>query len=519
MKLLRTALVLSLVMCTLLSQAQIGSYFDKFRPAKKWSLGLQLSPTHTMSDADNIQLGFAYGLHVKYSVSQSFGLKIQGNLGTLKGNREDHDISGNKADGRNSTSGADNRADGKNTFNAGNQAPSDDSYFFKNNFKEVSVTTVFTLGNISFLRPLRNWQLFLFTGFGTIWSDVQGEFGDPQDARNYYATFGDNYFNVVRDGQGTIQNAKTTYEGRNFTVPFGFGVKRNLGRVLDLGLEYRMNYTRSDNLDAFSFPVWRNRYADFYGLLGIQASFKLGGKDNIKDHYDWLNPVESIYKTMDSLEKIGEKVELLLVDSDGDGVADYYDTEPETEEGAWAWGNGVAADIDGDKVPDFRDDQPFSEKGSIVDANGVMVDKDRDGVPDYRDDDTNTPAAYFVKPDGTHEVRTSGGGAGCCNCDDVILPSIIFDPGSSIIKPEFYGVLYSVAEKMKECPNLEIIATGYSVRSKAQSNLSVTRTNAIIKHLNQTYSVPRDRFGVDTNGFAPGDLEYSSRRIDLFKRP
>jgi len=471
-----------------------------------------------MSDADNIQLGFAYGLHVKYSVSQSFGLKLTGNLGTLRGSREEHDISGNKKDGRNSRNDPDNTADGDNEFNDGNQAPSEDSYWFKNNFKEVSMTTVFTLGNISFLRPLRKWQLFLFTGFGTIWSDVTGGFGVPQDARNYVASWGENYFDIIRDQTSTIIDARTQYQGRNFTVPFGFGVKRNFGRLLDIGIEYRNNYTRSDNLDAFSFPVWRNRYADFYGLLGIQASLKLGGKDNIKEHYDWLNPVESIYKTMDSLEKIGEKVELLLVDTDGDGVADYYDKEPDTEEGAWAWGSGVAADIDGDKVPDYRDDEPFSEKGSIVDENGVMIDVDNDKVPDYRDEDTKTPAAFFVKPDGTHEVKVAGGGAGCCNCDDVILPSIIFDDGSTRVKPEFYGVLYSVAEKMKECPNLEIIATGYALRSKSQANLAVKRTNAIIEHLNQTYSIPRDRFGVDTEGFAPSDLQYRGRRIDLQKR-
>jgi len=102
MKIFKTLVVAFLISANLVTQAQIGSYFDKFRPAKKWSLGVQLSPTHTMSDADNIQLGFAYGLHVKYSVSQSFGLKLQGNIGTLRGSRDEHDISGNKSDGRNS---------------------------------------------------------------------------------------------------------------------------------------------------------------------------------------------------------------------------------------------------------------------------------------------------------------------------------------------------------------------------------------------------------------------------------
>ena len=235
--------------------------------------------------------------------------------------------------------------------------------------------------------------------------------------------------------------------------------------------------------------------------------------EEITDHYDWLNPVADIYESLDSLEDIEEKVGLLLEDTDGDGTPDYYDQEPNTEKGAWTWDNGVTVDLDEDDVPDYRDDEPASEKGSIVDAKGVMVDKDKDRVPDYRDDDTNTPEGVFVRPNGTHDA--GGVGGACCNCNDVTLPTIIFDRGSSKVKPEFYGVLYSVAEKMKECPDLEVKATGYAIRSKSQANLAVKRTNAIIEHLNQTYNIPRDRFEVNTEGDAPSGLEYSDRRIDL----
>ena len=40
--------------------------------------------------------------------------------------------------------------------------------------------------------------------------------------------------------------------GRNFTLPFGFGVKRNFGKKLDVGLEWKTRWTRSDALDGFS---------------------------------------------------------------------------------------------------------------------------------------------------------------------------------------------------------------------------------------------------------------------------
>lgn len=493
-----------------IASAQITNYFEKFRPAKKWSVGLQISPTHSMGDADDYQPGLAFGAHVKYSVSQTFGVKVNGNIGTLTGSRNKNAISGNGNGGRYTKSGA----DGETSFNAGNQAPTDDSYSFTNNFKDFNVTANLTLGNISFLRPLRKVQMYFLTGFGVIWSDVKGSYDLTADAQDIYKQFGSEFLTAEYDDNGNFVNASTYYKGHNFTIPFGLGVKRNFGKWFDLGIEYKNHYTRSDNIDGYSYPVWRNRTFDFYGLLSVQGSIKLGGKDGIDDHYDWLNPVESIYSTLDSLEELEKKVDLMLLDTDGDGVGDYWDKEPDTEKDTWVWGSGETADIDMDGVPDSKDAEPYSERGAIVDADGVMVDVDKDGVPDYRDEDTKTPAGAMVNPRTGVEIKTGGG---CCDCEDVILPAIVFDNGSARIKPEFYGALYSVAEKMKACPDLKVLASGYSVRSKAASQLAAKRANAIIDYLNSNYNIPRDRFTMDTDGAAPEGSDFPTRRIDMSK--
>lgn len=509
MKRFKIALLTAALFSSHVASAQITNYFEKFRPAKRWSVGLQISPTHTMSDADDFRPGLAFGAHVKYSVSQTFGLKLNGNIGTLNGSRQEQDISGNGGNHRQGSN-----PDQEETFNAGNQAPTEDSYFFTNNFKDLNLTAHLTLGNISFLRPLRKWQIFFFTGFGVLWSDVKGQYETTADASLAYNYWGDDYFTPEYDGNGNFTNAISTYKGNNFTIPFGVGFKRDLGKWLDVGIEYKNHWTRTDNIDAFSFPIWRNRTFDFYGLLSLQASIKLGGKDGIDDHYDWLNPVESIYSTLDSLEDIKDKVDLLLLDTDEDGVADYFDKEPDTEKDAWVWGSGEAADIDLDGIVDSKDAEPFSERGAIVDADGVMVDEDKDGVPDYRDEDTKTQPGMVVNPRTGVAIKAGGS---CCDCDDVILPSLVFDAGSSRIKPEFYGSLYNIAEKMKACPDLNVLASGYAVRSKSGSQLAAKRANAIVDYLNANYNIPRDRFSVDTDRAAPQGLDYSSQRIDLSK--
>jgi len=59
------------------------------------------------------------------------------------------------------------------------------------------------------------------------------------------------------------------------------------------------------------------------------------------------------------------------VDSDGDGVTDMYDKEPNTPKESRVYGNGVSIDSDMDAIPDYRDDCPFV-KGP-VDRNGCPI--------------------------------------------------------------------------------------------------------------------------------------------------
>ena len=299
MKNLKLILVTLSLLSFMFTEAQQPgeSYFEKFRPGKKWSVGLQISPTHLNGDADDAKIGLSGGAHIKYSISQSFGLKLSGNLGVLNGGRVDQDFSGNKKDGRWGTNTVQTQNPDDNQFNGGNQAPTDEEYTVRNSYKDVNLVAVYTLGNISFLRPLRKIQLFSFFGVGTIWSDAVGEFSGV-DAQNAFEDWGSEYVNAL-DAAGNPTNVKadvataeTYYKGRNLTIPFGFGIKRDFGKWLDLGLEWRTNWTRSDNLDAFSFPIWRNRYSDYYSTLGLQASIKLG-KKGVDEHYDWLNPMEN----------------------------------------------------------------------------------------------------------------------------------------------------------------------------------------------------------------------------------
>ena len=96
----------------------------------------------------------------------------------------------------------------------------------------------------------------------------------------------------------------------------------------------------------------------------------------------------------------------------------------------------------------------------------------------------------------------------------LFFPSIIFDNGSSKIPSAAYGILYMIAEKMKQCPELTITTIGYAPNKPAEQ-LAWKRANAIIDHLEANYGIDRSRIGVDYTTGSSG--EYSSRRIDMTK--
>ena len=469
------------------SQAQ-GDYFSKFRPAQKWSIGAQFSPTFGHSDAPNENLSFSGGLHLKYSVSQTVGFKASTNLGSMVGNRN-----------------------GTTNFWSSTRSESGDSYEYTNKFMDADVSAVITAGNWSFLRPLRKLQTYVSAGVGIIKSDVEGSFADGADANSYFRSFPNSFVgydanNIETTEPAAVVQAKSSYANTDLTYPLGLGLKYNLSKNFDLGLEWKTRLTRSDKLDAFSFDVKNNRAWDYYSTLGVQLAFKFGNKDR-DDHYDWLNPVETLFTDIDSINK---GIKKLMADTDGDGVGDYFDKDNETPKGVKTYGDGTAVDTDGDGVPDSQDQEKFSLV-TDVDENGIAKDDDNDGIPNSLDEEPNSASGSIVDAKGkTIEINNSS-----YNCRNVTLPTIMFDGGSSQISSSSYGVLYTLAEKLRMCPSLNITATGYT-QSKSGERLAWKRANAIIDHLEANYGIERSRISID---YAAGSgIEFASKRIDFTQK-
>jgi outer membrane protein OmpA-like peptidoglycan-associated protein len=453
-----------------------ASYFVD-RRAMKFALGVRFGGTAFHGDADVILPGLNGGLFAKYSISQTFGLRGEFNMGRLRGERYDQ---------------------GPTAFK--------DNFSFVSNYQDWNLQMHFTLGNISFLRPMRTSQLYLFLGVG------QGSFNSTStfvDQRlflgDYYLT---NYFGQGAPNPNLGREVEEPWEGRRMIVPFGFGTKFYINRRIDLGLEYRMTYTRTDDIDVYNTAIFQNRFLDMYSNLNATVAFKLGNSN--PQHYDWLSPVESL---SDKMSGIQNKIDDLTKDSDNDGVSDFFDKDPETPDDCEVYGSGKPVDTDGDGIPDCRDEEPFSPRGAEVDERGVAIDSDGDGVPDILDMEPNTPRGAIVDASG-RQIKSG------VPCSDVKFPSLYFSTANDgSISPSHHGILFQIAERLKVCPDKKLIVSGFGDRVSSKYNRAVNtrRIDAMVKHLNEKYGISRDRIVTDYLGErnTNTDKEQANRRIDF----
>lgn len=311
--------------------------------------------------------------------------------------------------------------------------------------------------------------------------------------------------------QGTEKKSMTT----ETVFPVGLGVKFRLSRRFDLGLEYTHRFTFSDKLDATAGNTGAN---DSYSYAALTVAFKFGKNKNSQE---WVNPFQALNKKLDDIET---NLEGLAVDSDGDGVSDLFDKEPNTPADVAVDGSGRALDSDGDGVPDYLDSDPFTTKGARVDESGRELDSDGDGVADSQDLEPNTPAGNLVNFQGkTIDLKVDDKSSSSVVSGGTLM-SIYFKVNSSRIDYwSSYDKLAEVAKLMKASADVKLNVVGHADKTGAEDynkSLAEKRAQSAVDHLVKVYGIDAGRFTVVSEGqskpLAASDEALNvNRRVDF----
>lgn len=424
------------------------------------------------------QSNLAYGLLVKRKINQNVGVRLGISSGQLDITDADNDNEEYQARG----------------------------FSFENRLTELSLTGEWEpLGSNRFPGGKKFNKIlspYVFAGVGLAFSNPETNFNE-------------------RESVGVTADQNEDTQKSVFTIPFGVGIRYDVTRKINVGLELGFRATTDDYLDGVSQAGNPDRN-DWFAFSGITVSTRFGTTDSdgdgVADENDKCpntaglssvggcpdTDLDGIADSKDACPEIaGEEKFNGCPDSDGDGVADNQDNCPD-EPGERRFrgcpdtdGDGVAdpvdvcptveglvsldgcPDKDGDGITDADDACP--DLAGIEAANGCP-DSDGDGIIDPQDKCPHNAgtSTYGGCPDTDGDGIGDGDDAcpsnvgpasnnGCPLVSDedlatleLAMRNVRFRTGSDEILTQSYGILDEVAEVMARYPNYDIKMSGYT---------------------------------------------------------
>jgi len=383
----------------------------------------------------------------------------------------------------------------------------------------ADIQGIFNIGNLLFHKGRNNWNFYTVVGIGLHTHDTRMDFlddngnaynftGIPADAtslaeRRERRTALKEIMNGDYETRGAIKTSGVRLnDNMNILghLTGGVGLSRRINRRVNIGLEYNVRFSDNDYLDGIAWrsPTALTNNKDIMHFMTARVGINLGNFNQKTEPLYWANPLDAILNDVADLKR---RPVFDLTDSDGDGVIDLLDLEPDTPEGAIVDVRGRTLDSDGDGIPDYLDKEPFSPPGFEVDADGRAL------VPKYMTEEQVRTLVNEVVNNKLESVKT-----------EWFLPTIHFDLDKYFIKPEYYTQLHQIAQVMKLHPAIKVTVVGHTdVRGSKEYNdmLSYNRSNAAIQYMVDRYNIPRDRFILQFNGEAENLVEGLPARANL----
>jgi len=416
--------------------------FSGKKPFRKFTVGVNVGTLKSSvavggsNDFSKNKINFGFGINTRYQLTHWLAFQADAIHGTLSGDQSK--VMGN--DSLNLTKPIDN---------------------FKTKLHiAASLSAQLTFGNINWLN-LKNYIVpYVSVGAGLgLWDVRIKPKNEPE--RDY-----------------------STSSIKELFIPVTLGVRYKLKPGINLDLNYRMHWVDSDNLDGFAYwdvapihssTVKKDKFS--YTTLGIE--FALGKTSKPQLIYD--NPAARASNFLqDQIDKLSNRVDSVIAtqkgleDSDGDGVPDLYDKEPNTPAGCPVDTHGVMRDTDGDGVPDCRDKQLITPtECQPVDADGVG----------------QCPEPACCQGIGTGQ-NGEGGLNKNCPAD---FPTIAFSGHNARLSNDTRAALATVASKLKSNPGCSIVIKGYPETSKSSQAACQKRVDAIRNYLVEREGISSDR--------------------------
>ena len=476
--------------------------FNKFpdKPKDAWELGIHGGVYFIDGDVDQSSLlpGFGLGLHLRKAIHYTFSLRFDMFYGQTYGINPQ--ITMHKSQGGCLVEPVFDMYEGQNGWYAS----------YKTDYVYAGLKGVLNIGNILFNKERNKWNWTAFAGFALSSNqtmlDLTNGNVSPYDG-NVIRSLG--HDTNTRKGRLEQKKAvKQYYDGKYETKAYpkygifrvndkyhihpnlivGMGIYRKINKRINIGLEHQAMISDNDYLDGIRYrtSVDMTNQSDMNHYTNLRLAINLTNFEKRTEPLYWLNPLD---KAFSDIAQLKQRPVFDLTDSDGDGVIDLLDIEPNTPPGCPVDARGVMLDSDGDGIPDCFDHEPFSHPGFPVDEFGVAV------IPDSvrcctSKEEIKEIIRETLSPDSDEVVYHRGA------LNDWFLPMIHFDLDKFYLKPQYYGHLKHIADMMEKYHDICVTAFGATdnrASSAYNDMLSYNRSKTAIDFLVQQHGIERDR--------------------------
>ncbi len=262
---------------------------------------------------------------------------------------------------------------------------------FNSNITTGGVTINYNFNH--FLKKGRNVEPYIHVGLESIEFLSKTDLQDANGNTYYYWSDGtikdmaendpnaDNAVDLVRDYTFESDIREQNFDGfgkyqeRTFGIPLELGANFHVGERLKFRVGSSVHFTFTDLIDGVTSESLGNRIGDarndkmLYTHIAMCYDFNIKSKKKPK--------VDIIDEDSDKYYR--EDVE----DADGDLIVDHMDKCPNTPQGVEVDEFGCPLDDDIDGVANSFDDELLSMEGALVDINGVTM-TDDDHIENYR---------------------------------------------------------------------------------------------------------------------------------------
>ncbi|MEL6355909.1 MAG: OmpA family protein [Bacteroidota bacterium] len=431
------------------------------RPKDMLELGIRPTYMFVSGDVDS-KPGFGAGLHFRKSLDYVFSLRFDGIYGQMEGDNELNDVAN----------------------------PS-----FTNTYLGGTVMGVIALNNFRFDRARRSVSYYAMIGGGGNMFEVE--------------------YNGLANGE-SVRDAKLESEFAPHAA-VGAGIAFRLSSRINIALEYQGIIPfgdRADQIDGLDKGSAGGNFRDIINTAGISFNFNLGNKSQRSEPLYWVNAFDPI---AEEINKVASRVDDATRDSDGDGIVDAIDQEPNTPANVPVDTKGRTLDSDKDGVPDFRDREPFfpPRPGEEVDENGIVTNRIDKPVTEERVQEMIDAAISNARLNNTTVVEGS-------DLRELFIPMIYFPLNKYTVKYSDYGTLANVAQVMEKNPGLRLVVQGFTDKvgdTDTNDRLSYLRAKAVIDHLVNQHGVSRSRLVLQWSGedqnVVPLNQTYLNRRVEF----